>query len=194
MRRQGPAVVGIAAPLNMCPRIPLPRPARGTASHRRSRPGRRGHAGGFRLLFRAWLGQLTALQRRKVRLKLDRHAARRAGKSLPRRSSRAGTHAARSEQRTGGSHRCAHAWNGCGGETQTFAWQRGETKFLSRETPAKTPCAERRESSVYFSRVEAASGCARGLASSCSHRTRAGLSSWLPRDWPVVFVRRPHGM
>ena len=53
----------------------MPRQARRTASHRRSRPGGRGQAGGFRLLSRAWLDQLTGLQRRKVTLKLNPNAA-----------------------------------------------------------------------------------------------------------------------
>ncbi len=37
-------------PLNTCPRIPLPRPARREASLRRSRPGRRGSSGRFALV------------------------------------------------------------------------------------------------------------------------------------------------
>ena len=72
--------------------------------------------------------------------------------------------------------------------------QRGESKSLIPGTPATTPCAERRESSLCFSRVEAASGGARRLASSRGHRSRAGLSSWLPRDWPVELVRSLDGM
>ncbi|WP_031404837.1 hypothetical protein [Thiomonas sp. FB-Cd] len=40
----------IESALNICSRIPLPRPARRTASHRRSRPGRRGSSGRFSLV------------------------------------------------------------------------------------------------------------------------------------------------
>ncbi len=45
-RKVANALIELApAGLNKCPRIPLPHPARRTASLRRSRPGRRGSSG-----------------------------------------------------------------------------------------------------------------------------------------------------
>ena len=91
--------------MNMCPHILLPRPTRRTASHWRSCPSRRGSS-----------GRVSPLGPRKTAYSTACCTAE-------------------SEQRRGGAHRRAcsaahpskgHAWDGRGGQTQTFATATGQ--------------------------------------------------------------------